>query len=111
MVTELNEDQCLPQINVSRILNSTLLATSVVNALVSTLVVNISVLDSSVNTSVLDLVSTLVSIPLVGTIQIFTASPTISTIVSILDSKALTSRIVEPKVQPSIRLLSKRKEI
>ena len=59
----------------------------------------------------MDLVSTPVSIPLVGTIQIFTASPIISTIVSILDSKASSTSIVEPKVQLSTIILSKRKWI
>ena len=64
------------------------------------------VLDTLVSTSILD--ST--SIP-VSTIPIFIASPTISTIVSILDIKALCTRKVEPKAQPSTKFLSKGKEI
>ena len=63
-------------------------------------------LDTSVSTSILDSVSIPISIPSVGTISVFTASPTISTIVSILDSKALSTKAVEPKALPSSRLLS-----
>ena len=52
-----------------------------------------------------------VSIPSDGTISIFIASPTISTIVSIPDSKALSTRTVEPKAQLSARFLCRGKEI
>ena len=68
-------------------------------------------MDTSVSTSVLDSTSIPISISSVGTISIFTASPTISTIVSISDTKALSTRIVEPKAQLSTKVLSKWKEI
>lgn len=96
---------------VSTLLVHTPISTLVVNTSVCTLVVNMSVLESLVDTQVLDSISIPVSIPLAGTIQIFIASPIVSTIVSIPDSKALTSRTVEPKVQPSTRLLISGKEI
>ena len=70
--------------------------------------VNTSILGIFASTLVLDSFSALVSIPLVGNIQVFTTSPTISTIVSISKSKALMS-IVEPKTQ--LKLLISGKEI
>lgn len=63
------------------------------------------------SSSVLDSTSILVSIPLVSSISIFTTSPIISAIVSILDAKAISTAIVEPKVQPSLKFLGKGKEL
>ena len=54
----------------------------------------------------MDSVSILVSIQPIGTISIFIASLAISTIVSISDSKVVCRKVVEPKAQPCIRLLS-----
>ena len=59
----------------------------------------------------MDSTSIPIIIPLVGTISISTTSPTISTIVSISNTKALCTRIAEPKGQPSNKSLSKGKEI
>ena len=92
-------------------MNSTILTSSVVNTPVSTSVLNILVLNSSINTSILDSISTPIGIPSVGTIKNFIASPAIFTIVSIPDSKALSTRIVEWKVQSSAQFLSREKEI
>ena len=53
------------------------------------------------STLVLDLLNILVSIPSVGTISFFIESPIVSTIVSIPDSKALSTMKVGPKAQTS----------
>ena len=60
---------------------------------------------------VLDSTSMHISIPLVSTISIVTTNPSISTIVSILDTKELSTRTVEPKAQLSTKFLGKGKEI
>ena len=63
------------------------------------------------HTSILDSSSFPISIPLVGAISLFTTSPTVSTIVSIPDSKALSTMIVGPKAEPSTRFLRNSKVI
>ena len=90
---------------------------SITSTILSPTIVSTSVLDTSVSTSIFDtiVVHTLVldsssfpvSIPSVGAISLFTASPIVSTIVSIPDSKVLSTMTVGPKAQPSTRLLSK----
>ena len=59
----------------------------------------------------MDLSNILVSVPLVGIVSFFTTSPTISIIVSIPDTKALSAMIVGLKVQLSTRFLRKVKAI
>lgn len=63
------------------------------------------------NSSISDLANIPISIPLVSSISIFTASRSISTIVSIPNDKAISTRIIEPKVQPSVKILGKGKEL
>ena len=91
------------QSSVMVIASSTILGSSVVST---------SFFDTiTLPTLVLDLSSILVSVPSVGTISFFTTSPTVSTIVSILDSKALSTMTVGPKAKPSTRFLSKGMDI
>lgn len=95
--------------------SSTILSTSILHAPVSTSFVNTSssapivctsIIVPPIITLILDSISTLVSIPLVGPIQVFTASPTISTIVFASESKAVMSK-VEPRTPLKILLTGK----
>ena len=89
------------------------LAISVLSTLlVSTLVFSTLILDSTILTSsILDSSNISISTPSVSIVSFFTTSPSISTIISILDTKAISVRIVEPKDQPSTNFLGKGKEI
>ncbi len=51
------------------------------------------------------------SISIVSVVSIFAGSPSISTIVSIPSTYAISARIVETKPQPSTKFLGKSKEI
>ena len=81
---------------------STILSSAIFN---STVLFSIA-LDTSISMSFLDSVSILVSIPSIRNILVLIASPTISTIISIPDSKATCTKAIEPKAQPCMRLLS-----
>lgn len=78
----------------------------------TTLVLTTSVLSTSVlSTSILDLSNISIYIPSISPVSIFTASLSMSTIISILGTKEISVRIVEPKVQPSTKILGKGKEM
>ena len=70
-----------------------------------------SILDMTVlDTSILALIGTPTSISTISAISIFTASPTISTIVSIPSTQEISARKVETKPQLSTKILGKGKE-
>ena len=80
--------------------------------MVSTLILTTLVLGTTILiSSILDFSNIFVSIPSVSIISIFTGSPSMSTINSILDTKAISVRTVEPKVQPNTKFLGNGKEI
>ena len=86
-------------------------SSSELQTLPSSTVIKTSILDTTVlDTSIFALIGTPTSISTISEISIFTASPTISTIVSIPSTQEISARKVETKPQPSTKFLGKGKE-